>query len=90
MFYRYTYICLDLHLLRSIAQDSGGHEVVASLSTPALDTLQLMWNSGGVAALVVPEAKKEQDKLKVWGFTMGLLWFNGNIYGLPWVYYGLL
>ena len=45
-------------------KDDGGPEVVASLSTAALETLRLMWRAGG-QALVVPEAKKEKDKLKV-------------------------
>ncbi|CAL1150481.1 unnamed protein product [Cladocopium goreaui] len=49
------------------AMDDGGPEVVASLSTAALDTLQLMWRSAGSQALLVPEAKKEKDKLKVAG-----------------------
>ena len=47
-----------------IFQDDGGEEVVKSLCADAMETLQLMWRSVA-APLTVPDAKKEQDKLKV-------------------------
>jgi hypothetical protein len=62
---------------KPVAQDDGGPEVVASLSTAALDTLQLMWRAGS-QALLVPEAKKEKDKLKVWGNPNLSLLYNHN------------
>ena len=47
-----------------VFQDDGGEEVVKSLCADAMETLQLMWRSVAVP-LTVPDAKKEQDKLKV-------------------------